>query len=157
MRSSTVLILSLRSLAHETIKNLVLAGIGRLIVMDDGVVTEEDLGGGFLFREEEGAVGQEVGPIVHVTAKLWIADQQRTAAALPQIASLNPLVSLTALPTLAPFVRDSSGGAMVDSKEEVVNFLRRESVDVVVACDMSVSQLVSCSLLLRVQLTVGID
>jgi ubiquitin-like 1-activating enzyme E1 A len=28
--------------------------------MDEGVVTEEDLGGGFLFREEEGAVGQEV-------------------------------------------------------------------------------------------------
>ncbi len=62
MRSSTVLLLSLRSLAHETIKNLVLAGIGRLIVMDDGVVAEEDLGGGFLFREEDGCVGLEVCP-----------------------------------------------------------------------------------------------
>jgi ubiquitin-like 1-activating enzyme E1 A len=60
MRSSTVLILSLKSVAHEIIKNLVLAGIGRLIVMDDGVVTEDDLGTGFLFREEDGAVGQEV-------------------------------------------------------------------------------------------------
>ena len=60
MRNSTVLILSLRSLAHETIKNLVLAGIGRMIVMDGGSVTEEDLGAGFLFREEEGAVGREV-------------------------------------------------------------------------------------------------
>jgi hypothetical protein len=60
MRSSTVLILSLKTVAHEIIKNLVLAGIGRLIVMDNGTVTEEDLGSGFLFREEEGAVGQEV-------------------------------------------------------------------------------------------------
>lgn len=60
MRNSTVLVLSLRSLAHETIKNLVLAGIGRLIIMDDGVVTEEDLGAGFLFREADGAVGQNV-------------------------------------------------------------------------------------------------
>ena len=60
MRNSTVLILSLRSLAHETIKNLVLAGIGRMIVMDGGSVTEEDLGAGFFFREEEGAVGKEV-------------------------------------------------------------------------------------------------
>lgn len=60
MRSSTVLILSLHSVAHETIKNLVLAGIGRLIVMDDGVVSEEDLGSGFLFREEDGAVGKNV-------------------------------------------------------------------------------------------------
>jgi ubiquitin-like 1-activating enzyme E1 A len=60
MRSSTVLLLSLRSLAHETIKNLVLAGIGRLIIMDDSQVTEEDLGSGFLFREEDDAVGKEV-------------------------------------------------------------------------------------------------
>lgn len=65
MRSATILILSLRSLAHETIKNLVLAGIGRLIIMDDGFVTEEDLGGGFLFREEEGAVGK---PVCHGSA-----------------------------------------------------------------------------------------
>jgi hypothetical protein len=64
MRSSTVLILSLRSLAHETIKNLVLAGIGRLIIMDDGTVTEEDLGGGFLFREEDGAVGKPVSGLL---------------------------------------------------------------------------------------------
>lgn len=60
MRGSTILLLSLRSLAHETIKNLVLAGIGRLIIMDDGKVTEEDLAGGFLFREEDGAVGMLV-------------------------------------------------------------------------------------------------
>jgi ubiquitin-like 1-activating enzyme E1 A len=60
MRSSTILLLSLRSLAHETIKNLVLAGVGRLIVMDDGKVTEEDLGTGFLFRENDGAVGKDV-------------------------------------------------------------------------------------------------
>ena len=60
MRSSTVLVISLKGVAHEIIKNLVLAGIGRLIVMDDESVTEEDLGSGFLFREEEGAVGQNV-------------------------------------------------------------------------------------------------
>lgn len=60
MRSSTVLVISLKGVSHEIIKNLVLAGIGRLIVMDDGVVSEDDLGSGFLFREEESAVGQEV-------------------------------------------------------------------------------------------------
>lgn len=60
MRSSTVLIISLRGVSHEIIKNLVLAGIGKLIVMDDGLVSEEDLGSGFLFREEDGAVGKEV-------------------------------------------------------------------------------------------------
>lgn len=34
MRSSTVLVLNLNSLAHETIKNIVLSGIGHLIVSD---------------------------------------------------------------------------------------------------------------------------
>ncbi|GMK59188.1 hypothetical protein CspeluHIS016_0702030 [Cutaneotrichosporon spelunceum] len=116
MRNSTVLILSLRSLAHETIKNLVLAGIGRLIIMDGEKVTEEDLGGGFLFREEEGAVGME-----------------RTAAALPQIKSLNPLVEVTALPTLEPFV----GG----DEAAMITFLKREKADVVVACDLSYPQM----------------
>ncbi|WWC96437.1 hypothetical protein V866_003305 [Kwoniella sp. B9012] len=116
MRSSTVLILNLRGLAHETIKNLVLAGIGRLIVADDSEVSEEDLGTGFLFREEEGAVGQN-----------------RTKAALPQISSLNPLVSLTTLESLSPFV----GG----SESEIVNLLRKEKVDVVVACDLPKTQL----------------
>ncbi|WWC71092.1 uncharacterized protein I206_105045 [Kwoniella pini CBS 10737] len=116
MRSSTVLILSLRGLAHETIKNLVLAGIGRLIVADDSTVTQEDLGSGFLFREEENAVGQN-----------------RTKAALPQISSLNPLVSLTALETLQPFIDGS--------ESEIVDFLKREKVDVIVACDLPKSQL----------------
>lgn len=60
MRSSTVLVISLKGVAHEIIKNLVLAGIGKLIVMDNEVVTEEDLGTGFLFREEDGAVGKAV-------------------------------------------------------------------------------------------------
>lgn len=60
MRNSTVLVLSLRSLAHETIKNLVLAGIGRLIIMDGEKVTDDDLGAGFLFEEGKGAVGMEV-------------------------------------------------------------------------------------------------
>lgn len=68
-------------------------------------------------------------------------------AASPQISSLNPLVSLTALPTLAPFLRDkSTDGADVDGTEEMVGFLKREKVDVVIACDMDRSALVRPSL-----------
>ncbi|KAL1413668.1 E1 ubiquitin-activating protein aos1 [Vanrija albida] len=119
MRSSTVLVLSLRGVAHELIKNIVLAGIGRLIVADGETVTEEDLGSGFLFHEEAGAVGTE-----------------RTAAALPQIASLNPLVSLTARPSLAPFVTEDGS-----DEDAIEAFLREEKVDVVVACDLSFKQM----------------
>jgi ubiquitin-like 1-activating enzyme E1 A len=64
MRSSTILVITLRSLAQETIKNLVLSGVGRMIVMDEKEVTEVDLGAGLLFREAEGAVGQKVRQLV---------------------------------------------------------------------------------------------
>lgn len=61
-------------------------------------------------------------------------------AALPQIESLNPLVKVTAIPTLDPFVgsvdRPGDEAAMVD-------FLQREKVDVVVACDLTHKQMVS--------------
>jgi ubiquitin-like 1-activating enzyme E1 A len=60
MRSSTILVLTLRSLAQETIKNLVLAGVGRLIVMDDASVAVEDFGAGLLFREGDGDAGKKV-------------------------------------------------------------------------------------------------
>ena len=69
MRSSTILVLTLRSLAQETIKNLVLSGVGRLIVMDDKEVTEMDLGAGLLFREDEGAVGQKVSLVCFAVTK----------------------------------------------------------------------------------------
>jgi ubiquitin-like 1-activating enzyme E1 A len=59
---------------------------------------------------------------------------------------LNPLVSLTAIPTLSPFVRDQTiNSAELDDEAEMVAFLKRERVDVVVACDMTRKELVSDS------------
>jgi molybdopterin/thiamine biosynthesis adenylyltransferase len=58
MRRATILIANLGGTATETIKNIVLAGIGKLIIVDDKVVSEEDLGAGFFFRDED--VGSKV-------------------------------------------------------------------------------------------------
>lgn len=58
MRSASVLVVTLRGIATEVCKNIVLAGIGSLTILDNADVTEEDLGSGFFFREEE--VGQKV-------------------------------------------------------------------------------------------------
>lgn len=141
MRSSTILLLSLRSLAHETIKNLVLAGVGRLIVMDDGVVTEEDLGSGFLFRENDGAVGTNVCPAVQV---INADGNQRTEAALPQIKSLNPLVELTSFSTLSPFHRSpTSDMTFADARVAMIELLQREKVDVIVAVGLPNRDMVS--------------
>lgn len=58
MRSATILVVRLKGTATEVIKNIVLAGIGKLVIVDDALVAEEDLGAGFFFRDED--VGKKV-------------------------------------------------------------------------------------------------
>lgn len=58
MRNATILVFRLKGVATETIKNIVLAGIGKLVVVDHEDVTEEDLGASFFFRDED--VGKKV-------------------------------------------------------------------------------------------------
>ncbi|KAI0034651.1 hypothetical protein K488DRAFT_77143 [Vararia minispora EC-137] len=81
MRNATIVIFTLRGTATEAIKNIVLAGIGRLVVVDDALVSPEDLGAGFFFRDED--VGRK-----------------RADAAKPRIESLNPLVTVDVVPEL---------------------------------------------------------
>lgn len=69
MRNATVMVVNLKGVATETIKNIVLAGIGKLIVVDDQVVSEEDLGAGFFFRDEE--VGQKVATLFPQHILCW--------------------------------------------------------------------------------------
>ncbi|PPQ89648.1 hypothetical protein CVT25_013835 [Psilocybe cyanescens] len=75
MRNATILVLNLRGVATEAIKNMVLAGIGKLIIVDRETVSEQDLGAGFFFRD--GDVGLN-----------------RLDAAKSRIESLNPLVTV---------------------------------------------------------------
>ena len=58
MRNATILVVNLRGVATEIIKNIVLAGIGKLIVVDPDDVAPKDLGAGFFFRDED--VGKKV-------------------------------------------------------------------------------------------------
>lgn len=58
MRNATILVVRLKGTATEAIKNMVLAGIGKLVMVDNEEVAEEDLGAGFLFRDED--VGKNV-------------------------------------------------------------------------------------------------
>lgn len=60
MRNAKVAMINLRGVATEAIKNVVLAGIGKLVLVDPGRVTPEDLGAGFFFSEDD--VGRTVSP-----------------------------------------------------------------------------------------------
>ena len=58
MRNAKILLIGMRALANETAKNLVLAGIGSLTVLDPELVTEDDLSSQFFVQEEH--LGQNV-------------------------------------------------------------------------------------------------
>lgn len=53
MRNAHVLIITANALANEIIKNLVLAGIGAITILDSVEVSETDLGAQFLVSEED--------------------------------------------------------------------------------------------------------
>jgi ubiquitin-like 1-activating enzyme E1 A len=79
LRSAKILLIGIKALANEIAKNLVLAGVGSLTVLDHELVTEDDLSSQFFISQE------------HI-------GQNRAQAALPQILKLNPRVALFADP-----------------------------------------------------------
>ncbi|KAI2639902.1 hypothetical protein GGS26DRAFT_580490 [Hypomontagnella submonticulosa] len=77
IQSANIVIITMKALANEIAKNLVLAGIGSLTVVDDQTVTEADLGAQFFLSKEN-------------------LGQNRAEAAVVQIQKLNPRVKVIA-------------------------------------------------------------
>ncbi|QIW99024.1 hypothetical protein AMS68_004542 [Peltaster fructicola] len=75
IKKGHILIISMRALGVEIAKNLTLAGIGSLTIIDDGLVTEEDLGACYFLREED--IGKP-----------------RAESAIPRLLELNPRVDI---------------------------------------------------------------
>ncbi|KAE8382085.1 hypothetical protein BDV26DRAFT_254309 [Aspergillus bertholletiae] len=75
LRSANILLITFKALANEVAKNLVLAGIGTLTIVDHETVKEEDLSAQFFVTEE------------HI-------GQNRAQAAAPSIQAMNPRVQL---------------------------------------------------------------
>ncbi|KAI4155028.1 MAG: hypothetical protein LQ341_000250 [Variospora aurantia] len=76
LRSANLLLVGMRALANEIAKNLMLAGIGSLTILDHHLVTEDDLGSQLFISE------------LHV-------GMNRAAAAASQVRALNPRVALS--------------------------------------------------------------
>lgn len=75
IRNANVLLITIKALGNEIAKNLVLAGIGSLTVLDHENITEADLGNQFLVSQEQ--VGTN-----------------RAQASLPELQKLNPRVNV---------------------------------------------------------------
>ena len=62
LRNANILLIGMKALANEIAKNLVLAGIGSLTVVDDQLVTEDDLGAQFFVSEQHIGLNVRFGP-----------------------------------------------------------------------------------------------
>lgn len=66
IRSANILLITLKALGNEIAKNLVLAGVGSLTLMDNGLVTDDDLGAQFFISEAD------IGKPVSKSARLFL-------------------------------------------------------------------------------------
>jgi len=58
MRKAHILLINVKALGNEIAKNLVLAGIGSLTVLDQGIVTQEDVATQFFVTDAD--IGKNV-------------------------------------------------------------------------------------------------
>ncbi|KAK0621520.1 hypothetical protein B0T17DRAFT_617956 [Bombardia bombarda] len=77
IRNANILLITMKALANEIAKNLVLAGIGSLTIVDHEFVTEADLGAQFFLSASDGHLGMN-----------------RAAAASAAVKRLNPRVRI---------------------------------------------------------------
>ncbi|KAJ5474878.1 hypothetical protein N7475_004444 [Penicillium sp. IBT 31633x] len=80
IRSANILLITVKALANEVAKNLVLAGIGSLTIIDHQDVTEDDLGAQFFIAEAQ--------------SEQDVIGKNRAQVAGPQIHKMNPRVKL---------------------------------------------------------------
>ncbi|KAJ5931210.1 hypothetical protein N7516_005699 [Penicillium verrucosum] len=80
IRSANILLITVKALANEVAKNLVLAGIGSLTIIDHQDVTEEDLSAQFFVAEAQ--------------SEQDVIGKNRAQVAGPQIQKMNPRVKL---------------------------------------------------------------
>ncbi|KAI1495592.1 hypothetical protein F5X99DRAFT_403002 [Biscogniauxia marginata] len=66
IQSANILLITMKALANEVAKNLVLAGIGSLTIVDDQVVTEADLGAQFCVSRENIGQNRAVAAASHI-------------------------------------------------------------------------------------------
>lgn len=75
LRSANILLIGMRALANEIAKNLVLAGIGSLAILDDQLVTEDDPGSQFFVSELH--VGMNVSIVLRLHSPCSLAELER--------------------------------------------------------------------------------
>lgn len=66
IQSASILLITMKSLANEIAKNLVLAGIGTLTLLDGSPITEADRGAQFFLPDDDSIIGQNRAQVASV-------------------------------------------------------------------------------------------
>ena len=111
IRSANILLITMKALANEIAKNLVLAGIGSLTINDHAVVSEADLGAQFFLSAEDGHLGQN-----------------RAVAASASLQRLNPRVKVI-VDTDTDATDEAEGGDFDRAVLEGLEYDRRHGID----------------------------
>ena len=119
----------MRALGNEVAKNLVLAGIGRLTVLDPDDVVEDDLGSQFFVTEEHVGMNVYTGPFRVAIRPVLTDVLQRAEAAQPAMQKLNPRVP----------VHTDTDSVRSKAPEYFKSF------DIVIATDLDIDNLVNTS------------
>jgi len=102
IRNANILLIGMRALGNEIAKNLVLAGIGSLTILDHENVIEEDLGSQFLITEED--VGKNRAEAAAVELRKMnprvnlLVDQESIMAKMPEYFAAFHIVIATGQP-----------------------------------------------------------
>lgn len=114
IRRANILLVNVRALGSEIAKNLVLAGISSLTVLDSNPVSQADLGAGFFLSQATSGDGPESAD-----------GKSRAEVACPAIQKLNPRVQVRADP-----------GALGDKDDAFFG-----TFDVVIATDLAAPEM----------------
>ncbi|QPC78903.1 hypothetical protein HYE68_009655 [Fusarium pseudograminearum] len=69
IQSANILLITIKALANEIAKNLVLAGVGSLTLLDSATVTEADRGAQFLLPDGEDVIGKNRAQVASVALR----------------------------------------------------------------------------------------
>ncbi|OBS20842.1 hypothetical protein FPOA_07182 [Fusarium poae] len=69
IQSANILLITIKALANEIAKNLVLAGVGSLTLLDSATVTEADRGAQFLLPDDEDVIGKNRAQVASVALR----------------------------------------------------------------------------------------
>lgn len=77
LRTANILLITMKALSNEIAKNLVLAGIGAMTILDNEVVVDDDLGSQFFVSEQHVGMNVQLSPAFEVFSNTNVSTSEQ--------------------------------------------------------------------------------